>query len=71
MYFTHADQNKGLEGITINFNNNHIFIVKEGAPGLLIELDAECETIINYCKLNENMASNIQGLNLKSSIFQA
>ena len=53
VYFNHADQNKGLEGITINVNNNHIFIVKEGAPGLLIELDAECKTIINYCKLNE------------------
>ena len=53
VYFNHKNQNKGLEGITINFNNNHIFVVKEGEPGLLIELDSKCETIINHCKLNE------------------
>ena len=53
VYFNHKNQNKGLEGITINFNNNHIFAVKEGEPGLLIELDSKCETIINHCKLNE------------------
>ena len=53
VYFNHKNQNKGLEGSTINFNNNHIFVVKEGEPGLLIELDSKCETIINHCKLNE------------------
>jgi uncharacterized protein YjiK len=53
VHFNHKNQNKGLEGITINFNNNHIFVVKEGEPGLLIELDSKCETIINHCKLNE------------------
>ena len=53
VYFNHKNQNKGLEGITINFNNNHIFVVKEGEPGLLIELDSKCETIMNHCKLNE------------------
>ena len=53
VYFNHKNQNKGLEGITINFNKNHIFVVKEGEPGLLIELDSKCETIINHCKLNE------------------
>ena len=53
MYFNHKNQNKGLEGITINFNNNHIFVVKEGEPGLLIELDSKCETIINHYMLNE------------------
>ena len=53
VYFNHKNQNKGLEGITINFNNNHIFVVKEGEPGLLIELDSKCETIINHYMLNE------------------
>ena len=53
VYFNHKNQNKGLEGITINFNNNHIFVVKEGEHGLLIELDSKCETIMNHCKLNE------------------
>ena len=53
MYFNHANRNKGLEGITINFINNHIFVVKEGGPGLLIELDSEFKMIVNYCKLNK------------------
>ena len=53
MYFNHANRNKGLEGIIIDFINNHIFVVKEGEPCLLIELDSECKMIVNYCKLNE------------------
>jgi uncharacterized protein YjiK len=53
VYFNHTNQNKGLEGITVNCNNNHIFVVKEGDPGLLIELDLKCKTIINHCKLDE------------------
>ena len=52
-YFQDKDLNKGLEGITVNFNNDHVFILKEGKPGLLIELDSECKTILNYCELNE------------------
>ena len=27
--------------------------MKEGNPGLLIELDSECKTLINYCLLDE------------------
>jgi uncharacterized protein YjiK len=42
-HFRNDDRNKGLEGITINFNNDHVFIAKEGKPGLLIELDSECK----------------------------
>ena len=52
-YFHHTNQNKGLEGISIDFNSNHVFIVKEGEPGLLIELDSECKMIINHYILNE------------------
>ena len=52
-YFQDKDLNKGLEGITVNFNNDHVFILKEGKPGLLIELDSECKTILNFCELNE------------------
>jgi len=29
--------NKGLEGITVNTNNNHIFMLNEASPGLLLE----------------------------------
>ena len=32
VYFNHENRNKSLEGITINFINNHIFVVKEGEP---------------------------------------
>ena len=52
-HFRNEAHNKGLEGITINFSNDHIFVIKEGKPGLLIELDSECKTILNYCVLNE------------------
>ena len=71
VYFTHADQNKGLEGITINFNNNHIFIVKEGAPAYSSNSTQNAKRSSTIASLMKNMASNIQGLNLKSSIFQA
>ena len=40
-YFEHENKNKGLEGITVNYKNDHIFIVKEGNLGLVIELDSE------------------------------
>ena len=52
-HFEHKNKNKGLEGITVNYTNGHIFVVKEGEPGLLIELDSECKTLINYCLLDE------------------
>jgi len=29
--------NKGLEGIAVNTNNNHIFMLNEASPGLLLE----------------------------------
>ena len=52
-HFRNEARNKGLEGITINFSNDHIFVIKEGKPGLLIELDSECKTILNCCVLNK------------------
>ena len=47
MHFPSEPDNKGLEGITVNSTNQHVFVVKEGRPGLLIELDAECSTILS------------------------
>ena len=47
MHFPAGPDNKGLEGITVNSINQHVFVVKEGRPGLLIELDAECSTILS------------------------
>ena len=38
-HFPDPPDNNGLEGITVNTRNNHVFVVKECQPGLLIELD--------------------------------
>jgi uncharacterized protein YjiK len=68
-HFRNDDRNKGLEGITINFNNDHVFIVKEGKPGLLIELDSECKKILNYCELTEEYGFRHQRLKSKKLDF--
>ena len=36
----------GLEGITINSTNNHLFLLKEKDPGVLIELNVDLETMM-------------------------
>ena len=36
----------GLEGITINSTNNHLFLLKEKDPSVLIELNVDLETIM-------------------------
>ena len=46
-HFPDPPDNKGLEGITVNTRNNHVFVVKEGRPGLLIEIDADQKTILS------------------------
>ena len=46
-YFPELPDNKGLEGITVNTRNNHVFVVKEGKPGVLIEVSAEHDKILN------------------------
>ncbi len=53
MHFPAQPDNKGLEGITVNTSNQHVFVVKEGRPGLLIELDAGCSTILSSRLLNQ------------------
>jgi len=39
------DGSGGLEGITLNSMNNHLFLLKEKDPGVLIELDTEFEIL--------------------------
>ena len=46
-HFPAQPDNKGLEGITVNSRDQHVFVVKEGRPGLLIELDPDCSTILS------------------------
>ncbi|MGH7455651.1 MAG: SdiA-regulated domain-containing protein, partial [bacterium] len=52
-YFVNSPPNKGLEGITWNTDTGSIFVVKEGIPGLLIELSADLATIHHHVLLNE------------------
>ncbi|MBT3207830.1 MAG: hypothetical protein HN704_03925 [Bacteroidetes bacterium] len=40
--------NKGLEGITYNTNNQHIYLLNEEDPGQLIELDTNFVTLNTY-----------------------
>ena len=68
-HFRNDDRNKGLEGITINFNNDHIFIVKEGKPGILIELDSECKKILDCCELTEECGYKHRRLKSKKFDF--
>ena len=45
-HFPDPPDNKGLEGITVNTRNNHVFVVKEGRPGVLIEISPDLGAII-------------------------
>ena len=46
-HFTSNITNKGLEGITINPKSGSLFVVKEGQPGLLIEISSDLSTILD------------------------
>jgi len=46
-HFPDPPDNNGLEGITVNTSNDHVFVVKERQPGLLIELDPSLKTILS------------------------
>jgi uncharacterized protein YjiK len=46
-------ENKGLEGITWNDKTGTIFVLKEGLPGLLIEISADSKVIRSHKLLNK------------------
>jgi len=52
-YFSGSGANKGLEGITWNGETGTIFVMKEGDPGLLIEVSSDLQTIRSHQLLNE------------------
>ena len=52
-YFASGGANKGLEGITWNRETRTIFVMKEGDPGLLIEVSSDLQTIRSYELLND------------------
>ena len=53
LFADEADSNKGLEGITWSETSETFFVLKEGYPGLLIEVAADLQTIISHTVLND------------------
>jgi len=47
-HFVNSPPNKGLEGITWNTDTGSIFVIKEGVPGLLLEVSADLSTIQSH-----------------------
>lgn len=53
-HFENSPKNKGHEGITCHPENGAIFVVKEGKPGILIEISPDLSTIISHIVLGEH-----------------
>ena len=47
-FFAGEEENKGLEGIAWNQDSGTLFTLKEGEPGLLIEVAADLGTILDH-----------------------
>lgn len=47
------DSNKGLEGITWNSDSGSLFVLKEGHPGLLIEVAPDLASLRPHARLDE------------------
>ena len=52
-YFPVNEENKGLEGITWNTTTGTIFVIKEGHPGVLVEVSSDLQTIQTHQVLND------------------
>ena len=52
--FAGSGENKGLEGITWDTHSDTVFVVKEGLPGVLVEVSADLKTIQGHRVLNED-----------------
>ena len=50
--FAMGGENKGLEGITWNSHTGTYFVLKEGEPGLLVELSKDLKTILSHVLLD-------------------
>ncbi|WP_413440142.1 SdiA-regulated domain-containing protein [Synechococcus sp. MIT S1220] len=53
-YFSDGITNKGLEGITIDPLSLKVYVVKEGQPGLIIEVSADLKTILDARVLDQS-----------------
>ena len=50
--FALGGENKGLEGIAWNGDTGSYFVLKEGRPGLLVELSEDLQTILSHVLLD-------------------
>ena len=51
-FFENDPENKGLEGITWNSHSDTLFVLKEGHPGLLIEIAANLGAVLCHVNLD-------------------
>lgn len=51
-FFAGGDQNKGLEGVAWNSDTGSLFVLKEGQPGVLIEVALDLEKILDHTVLD-------------------
>ena len=70
-YIPDPPDNKGLEGITVNNRTGHLLVVKEGRPGLLIELDGEGNRILEARLLNDRNGFVHPSVGRRNSTFPA
>ncbi|MEM7443029.1 MAG: SdiA-regulated domain-containing protein [Pseudomonadota bacterium] len=52
-HFANGNENKGLEGVAWNSDADTIVVLKEGEPGLLIEIDADLTGILGHAALDD------------------
>jgi uncharacterized protein YjiK len=52
-YFSADADNKGLEGITINTHTGNLFLLKEGQPGLLLEITPDLTQLVAHRRLTK------------------
>ncbi len=62
-FFAGGEDNKGLEGIAWNDTTGTIFVLKEGVPGLLVEVSADLQTIRSHQLLNQDNGFHDNDLN--------
>ena len=70
-HFRNDDRNKDLEGITIDSNNDHVSIVKDGKPGSPFNSIQNTRKSSIVVSLTKNVDLNIGGLSLRSLTFLA
>ena len=61
-YFVDPEKNKGLEGITWNPKSETFFVVKEGSPPMLIEIQRNLEAILTHWVLGPETGFFIPGV---------